>query len=294
MAVASQEAAAEAAGAVAGNKVAWGRMNFPLMSAIKVIWNQVRNVVLSLITLYLILCALLFYFQRSLLYFPTVLPPGAACCIEKLSVDGAELTLSVKAGPGNDAIIYFGGNAEEVSATLDEFAGHFPEHGIVLQHYRGYGGSTGKPSEAVLHADAQAVYDLVKTRYSNIAVVGRSLGSGVAIRVAANNPVSQLVLVTPYDSILSLARGRFPFVPVSLLLRDKFLSIDYAPLIEVPVLAIIAEQDQLVPHSHTDVLLNAFAPGISRTVTIPGTDHNTIGSEENYYAVILEFLTQNR
>ena len=258
---------------------------------VKPLWRLSRIIVISLLTLYVVFCVLLFVFQRSLLYFPTSLPVAAEEFTERLPVEDIELTLSVKHGSGSDAIIYFGGNAEEVSTGLAELASYFPDYGLYLQHYRGYGGSEGKPSENALHADARAVFDLVQSRYENIAVIGRSLGSGVAIKLAAENPVDRLVLVTPYDSILHLARRRFPFVPIKMLLIDKFQSVLYAPDIKVPVLVLTAQTDNLVPRDHTEALLNEFAPGIAIAITIQGTGHNTISNNSDYYLEIQKFLS---
>ena len=106
-----------------------------------------------------------------------------------LDVPGATLQVCVRQRSGPDALIYFGGNAEDVSFSLNEFAAAFPQHSIYMLYYRGYGGSTGSPSEAALHADAQALFDQVQKEHPNIVLVGRSLGSGVAVRLAANNPV---------------------------------------------------------------------------------------------------------
>lgn len=257
---------------------------------VKPLWRLSHIIVITLLTLYVVFCALLFVFQRSLMYFPTSLPGNAEDFIERLPVEDIELALSVHHGSGSNAIIYFGGNAEEVSGGLAEWASYFPDCGIYLQHYRGYGGSGGKPSENALHADARAVFNLVQSRYENIAVIGRSLGSGVAIRLAAENPVNRLVLVTPYDSILSLARRSYPFVPIKMMLIDEFQSVLYAPDIKVPVLVIKAQTDNLIPHDHTEALLNEFELGIAYAITIPGTEHNTISANSNYFLEIQKFL----
>jgi len=258
---------------------------------LKPLWRLSRIIVTTLLTLYVVFCVLLFVFQRSLLYFPTSLPAAAEDFTEILSAGDIELTLSVKRGSGSNAIIYFGGNAEEVSGGLAELASFFPDYGIYLQHYRGYGGSAGKPSEKALHADAAAVFKLVQSRYENIAVIGRSLGSGVAIKLAAENQVNRLVLVSPYDSVLSLARARYPFVPIKMMLIDEFQSVLYAPEVKVPVLIIKAQSDNVVPHDHTEALLHEFAPGIANAITIPGTEHNTISANSNYFLEIQKFLT---
>ena len=118
--------------------------------------------------------------------------------------------------PGPRALIYFGGNAEDVSLTRAELAVLLPDTPLYLLHYRGYGGSEGSPSEAALRADARALHAHVAERHSAVTVVGRSLGTGPAVHLAATRPVQRLVLLVPFDSLLAVARGAMPRLPVDL------------------------------------------------------------------------------
>mgnify|MGYP001190303838 FL=1 len=106
-------------------------------------------------------------------------------------------------------------------------------------------------------------------------LVGRSLGTGVASYVAANRPAERVVLITPYDSLLAVARRRFWFTPLSLLLRHKFRSVDYARTNMQPCLALLAEHDDVVPEEHTHRLMTAWA-GAKKLVRIPSTTHMDI------------------
>ena len=115
-------------------------------------------------------------------------------------------------------------------------------------HYRSYGGSTGTPSERALVADAQRLFEMVAKDHPRIVVIGRSLGSGIAIQVAAGNRIERLVLVTPYDSIAALAADRFRWFPVRLLLRDRYESWRYASRIGVPTTLVIAGRDEVIPN----------------------------------------------
>jgi pimeloyl-ACP methyl ester carboxylesterase len=169
-----------------------------------------------------------------------------------------------------------------VSLNLPAFSSAFPDRALFLLHYRGYGGSSGKPSEDAIHSDALALFDRVHLEYSDIAVVGRSLGSGVAIRLAGQRPVSSLVLVTPYDSIQELAARQFPYLPIRWLLTDKFESWRYAPAIRVPTLLLAAANDEVIPRSSTERLYGAFSPGVASLKFIPGVDHNTISNSPLY------------
>jgi uncharacterized protein len=236
---------------------------------------------------YVVLCAMLFFFQRSLIYFPHPQPSvSGAGSIMKLAVDGAQLQVSVRPQAGTKALIYFGGNAEDVSASLPELSAAFPDRAIFLMHYRGYGGSSGTPTEAALQQDALVLFDQVHAAHADVVVVGRSLGSGVAVRLAAQRPVERLVLVTPYDSVQGLAAAQFWFFPVRWLLEDKFDSGRYAPLITAPTTIIAAEQDEVIPRSSTNLLHARFTSGVAKFVVLPGTGHNTVSANPLYLQLL--------
>jgi hypothetical protein len=234
--------------------------------------------------LYAAACLLLYLFQRSLLYFPQparVLAPALA-----LSVPGAELQVSVRVQAGPRAVLYFGGNAEDVSSSLAELAANFPEHAVYAMHYRGYGGSTGKPTEAALHGDAIALFDRVARDHTEITVIGRSLGSGVAIRLAAGRPVSRLVLVAPYDSVEAVAAQQYSLFPVRWLIRDRFDSASVAPTIRAPTTVILAERDEVIRRERSDALVARFAPGVAQVIVIAGAGHNTLDGRPAFDAAM--------
>ena len=235
---------------------------------------------------YLGACAALFFFQRSLIYFPQPSMLGAAAPRIQLPVQGAELQIAVRPRPGPDAVIYFGGNAEDVSASLPSFSTAFARHALYLMHYRGYGGSSGSPSEVALHADALKLFDKVRAQHPNVVIVGRSLGTGVALRLATQRPVSRLVLVTPYDSLEDLAAAQFPYFPVRWLLSDKYDSGRYAPLVTAPTTLVAAEHDEVIPRWSTDRLHARFGQGIARLIVLPGTGHNTISNHPLYLDIV--------
>lgn len=202
--------------------------------------------------------------------------------IATLQTRDANLTLTVRTIPGEKALIYFGGNAEDVSASLPSLTAAFPEHALYLLHYRGYGGSSGKPSEAALHRDALALFDKVYAEHARVTVVGRSLGSGVAIRLASVRPVTRLVLVSPYNSILELAARQFPYLPVRWLLLDKFESWRYAAAVQAPTTLVVAEHDEIIPAASSLRLQSQFAKDVARYQVIPGAGHNTISNSPAY------------
>lgn len=242
---------------------------------------------------YVGLCAALFFFQRSLIYYPQRRPHGDASATLPLSVDGAELVISVRAHEGPNAIVYFGGNGESVTYNLPSFSDAFPEHALYLMNYRGYGGSSGTPNEADIAQDALALFDYVHARHPNVIVMGRSLGSGVAIRLASLRPAARLVLITPFASIVELGASQFPMFPVKWLIRDRYESWRYAPLIDVPTLLVVAERDEIIPRASTDDLYARFQPGVATLRVIPATGHNSISATPMYVATLQTALAQN-
>lgn len=237
------------------------------------------------------LLLLMFLGQRSLIYMPQprALAPGVAEAW--LEVQGVRVQLSVRPRPGAPALIYFGGNAEDVSQTLPRLAQAFPQHALYLMHYRGYGGSGGRPSEGALVADALALHAMVTAaEHPQVMLLGRSLGSGVAMQLASRREVAALALVTPFDSLAAVGAGHYPWLPVRWLLRDRFDSAAVAGQVRAPTLLLAAARDTIVPPRHAQALHDAFAPGRAKLQTLPGVGHNDIEREERYWAALQTHL----
>ncbi|TDM06852.1 MAG: hypothetical protein C4K60_14605 [Ideonella sp. MAG2] len=242
-----------------------------------------------LVLTYVLLAAAVWGFQRSLLYHPQ--SQGVAVpTVRVTTADGVEVYALVQAAHHSEAVLYFGGNAEDVSQVLPTLALAFPNRALYALQYRGFGQSQGRASEASLVADAQALTKHVLQAHSRLTVVGRSLGSGVAVQVAAGlaraPSLDRLVLVTPYDSMAEVAQGHYPWLPARWLIKDKFQSAHYAPQIRVPTLILVAEHDGVVPKERAQGLMRAFRPEIAHWVELPGTDHNSIGSHPRYIPLL--------
>jgi pimeloyl-ACP methyl ester carboxylesterase len=138
----------------------------------------------------------------------------------------------------------------------------------------------------MISRDALTLFDLVYATHPHITVVGRSLGSGVAVRLASQRPAARLVLITPYNSVEELAAWQFPIFPVKWLLKDTFESWKYAAHITVPTLLIAAEHDEVIPRSSTERLFTHFAKGVASLKVIPGTGHNSISESPEYLKVL--------
>ncbi len=244
------------------------------------------------IILYSLACLFLYIKQRSILYFPTAENVNTSTDTFWLQTSDATLKIWIinkdESNQQKPAILYFGGNSETVEDNITDYKNMFSDFTVYLVNYRGYGGSTGKPTEAGLFSDALAIYDQLIEQHSSISVIGRSLGSGVASYVAAHRDVLKLVLITPYDSIRNVAQSHYPFFPVKWLIKDQFDSSRYASSINCQILVMYAEHDQVVPMVHTKELLK-FLPN-AKSHLIKGTAHNDISSNNEYQNLLMDFF----
>ena len=233
--------------------------------------------------------ASLFLLQRSFLFpIPTRerAAPAAAGFPEAeehvlTTADGEKIIVwHVPAKPARPVILYFHGNG-------DYLAGFFPRFrdliaagvGIVAPAYRGYSGSTGTPSEQGLLKDAAVAYAFTTARYDPDRVIawGFSLGTGVAVAIAAEQKVEKLILEAPYSSVADLAAFRFPFFPVRLLVRDSFRSDERMAGVKVPVLFMHGTDDHVIPIGFGERLF-ALAHEPKHFVKFPGGGHDNLDS----------------
>jgi hypothetical protein len=129
---------------------------------------------------------------------------------------------------------------------------------------------------------------MVHARHPDVIIIGRSLGSSLAIQLAAEEPVSRIVLITPFESILRIAQRTAPFLPMTLLLRDTFESWRYAPRVTCPTLIIAASDDEIVPMKDTQALLEAFQPDVASLRIIGSTDHNSVSDKAEFWEALAE------
>lgn len=228
------------------------------------------------------LCAVLYWYQRDLLYAPPPGGPRVALEMRVVRDSPDHVMASVVPRTGVAAVIYFGGNGEDVSVSSTLLSTAFPNHAIYLLHYRGFAPSTGRPFEAALFADALALFDLVHRDHARVTVIGSSLGTGVAVRVAGARMVERLVLVTPYDSLAELYAAKLPIFPIRWILRDKFESWRHAPDVKAPTLILVAGDDEMIPFENSNRLALSFKAGVAKTIIVPGTTHNSIYSSADY------------
>jgi len=160
-------------------------------------------------------------------------------------------------------------------------------------NFRGYGESEGKPGEKELLEDGLAIHDYAMRRpevnSERIVAMGRSLGSGVAVHLASHRLLRGVILVSPYDSIVEVAKRHYPFLPVSLMLRHRFDSIALAPQIEAPLLCLVATEDRVIPAAHSRALFEAWR-GPKAWHEVPRSGHDSISGEPEYWRSIADFL----
>lgn len=242
--------------------------------------------------------------QRKLLYFPdtrrtTPAEVGLSDVVERAiaTAPGQEvLVWQGQARAGFPTILYFHGNAGSFANRYERIRKYLAEgYGVVMMTYRGFGGSTGTPSEAANVADAKAVYEWLRGENipaGQIVLYGESLGTGVAMQVAAEKSVGAVILDAPYTSIVDLATLHYPWLPVRLLMTDRYESSPLAKRITVPVLIVHGTEDTIIPVAMGKELAAAIH-GPVQLALIEGaghSDHYLFGS----YDVIFRWLARFR
>jgi len=227
--------------------------------------------------------------QRTFLYHPTQNIASKYNNIVLKNEDEKINILVLNEGHKN-AILYFGGNAESMTASSDYIAAQFPDFTVYLMDYRGYGASSGEATEEGLYSDALKLYDTVKKKHDRISIGGRSLGTAIATYVAAHREVSKLALITPFDSIVNVAKGRYPLYPVGLLLHDRYDSAARAKDISAKTFIVIAQNDTVISKERTQELIDAFCVKQLQVTTIVNRGHNDISSDERYYKIMQDFI----
>jgi len=247
---------------------------------------SIASVLVTLLLLYLGVCLLVFVLQRKLLYFPTPSLLHFSLPIEAKEIgfeNEAERLSGWVVNEGRPmALIYYGGNAENIEYNIPFFKDYLPDYTVYLIAYRGYGGSTGEPTEANLYRDALHIFDKVSSEHTTLSLLGRSLGSGVASYVAAHRQVDKLILVTPFDSTANVAKSVYWMFPVSILITDRYESAKRAPNIDAKTTIIYAENDNVIPRASTKRLIEAFSERLGDVLMIRGADHNDISEYPEY------------
>ena len=229
--------------------------------------------------------ALLYFFQTTLVFPGTHLPshrlnsprePGRL----ELPAEGGAILHGMwfpGARPDADVLIGFGGNAQDAEVLGQDLARDFPDLNVVVFHYRGYGPSTGKPSEAAVLADALTIYDamVAQIRPGRVYAIGISLGSAVAAYLSKERPLAGVLLITPFDSVEAIAKESYFWVPVGLLLQHRFPSAAFMTGNATPAAVIAAAEDRVVKPHRTKALI-ARLDNLVFEATLQGAGHETL------------------
>ena len=250
--------------------------------------------------MYAALCALVYFAQRGLMYFPdrTHTAPAAIglpeAKEEKLVTADGETIIVWHIPPRDNTqpvVVYFHGNGGALNLRKERFARlALQGFGVIGVSYRGYGGSTGTPTEEGLIADGIAAYEFAAKLYSpaRVALWGESLGTGVAIAVASEAPVAKLVLETPFTSAADVGAAIYFFLPVRLLMKDQFRSDLRIARVTAPILILHGERDSVVPIRFGERLY-AMIPGTKKFVRIAAGEHYDLDRHGGFHAAA-EFL----
>jgi len=224
---------------------------------------------IKLLVIYTLIALGMYLFQRRLLYLPSDVPQyPTSRTLEQIdhqrltTEDGEQIIIwSHPAQNSEPTVVYFHGNAGSVENRIDKYRALTDQgFGLLALSYRGYGGSTGTPTEQGLYTDARTIIQHALAQgipTHDIVLYGESLGSGVAVQMATEYPVGAVVLEAPYTSVAGRAKELYPWLPVEWLIKDRFDSIKKVAQIEAPVLIFHGEMDTTMPVHHGKTLFEA-------------------------------------
>ena len=244
---------------------------------------------------YAALCGMVYFRQQTILYRPAKpnkeTPPADIVLPE--THRGPEMKGWID-NPGQDlALVYFGGASEPIELRRKSLEEAFPHHTRYMLPYRGFGPNSHLlPNETVIKEDALRLVRHVRRQHEGLHIIGRSLGTGMALHVAARIPVMAIGLITPYDSILEVAKGNYKWLPVTRMLRDRFESWRDASRVEAPIITCLAEIDKVVPPQRTAALLRHL-PQEPSCCTIAGSNHRTIAQCDELWGRISGFFAKD-
>lgn len=241
----------------------------------------------SALAAYGVLVGGLYVLQRHLLYFPDAARPElgdlAALGVREITlntIDGLSL-LSWYVPPrgGRPVIAYFHGNGGHIgyrAERLRQFARN--GYGVLMAEYRGYGGNPGTPSETGLLADGAAAFDFLGGEGiapNRLVIYGESLGSGIAVPLAAQRAIAGLILEAPFTSVAEVAQYHYSFIPAAALVRDRFDSLAKIGQVKAPILVLHGERDRIVPARFGRALFDA-APEPKELWIVPEAGHENL------------------
>jgi len=254
-----------------------------------------------IVSLYIVISVLLYYLQDYFLFKPEKLPEDFQFYYENQEIeeynietrDGAVLNgLHFKIENPKGVVLYLKGNSKSIKGW-GKFAVDFTRNGyeVVMLDYRGFGKSTGRRTQKALKRDLQLVYDKIKSQVNEkyIILYGRSLGSGLATKLASINNPRMLILDAPYYSLTKVAARYAPFMPLSWLIKYPLPTYKWLKYVRCPIHIIHGTDDKLIPYK-TSVKLSHINPERSRLYSVIGGGHKNLNNFESYHKMLREIL----
>lgn len=251
-----------------------------------------KQILLTVVFCYVLVLLGAFLFQRRMTYFPDPERPVPAAygvpgmkVVTYPSQDGLNLTswYAPASREGAPVLLFFQGNAGHYGHRAPKAEPYMRRgFGVLLAGYRGYGGNPGRPAEAGFYKDAGAAYDWLMKQgigADRIVLYGESLGSGVAVDLAAQRPVGAVILEAPFTSIPDVGQRHYWYLPVKWLMRDRFDSLSKIARVKAPVLVMHSDRDPVVPVEFSKKLYAAANDPKARR-EYQGAGHNAFDPED--------------
>jgi hypothetical protein len=261
-------------------------------------WPQIILIVLGIIA---VLSIFLYFFQERFIFHPEKLPKDFVFQYENQKIDEYNMELKpgvvinglhFKVDKPKGVVFYLKGNSKNIKGW-GKFAVDFTLYGwdVIMMDYRGFGKSTGKMTQQGMKDDVQAVYDRIKSKVDEkyIIVYGRSLGTGLATKIASVNNPRMLILACPYFSISNNIKRYLPFIPLGLVLRYSMPTHKWMKYVKCPVKIIHGTNDKVIPMK-SSIRLSKVNPKITRLYPIIGGGHKNLHNFEGYHRVLKEIL----
>lgn len=262
---------------------------------------RLKKLLYVFLGLYVMFTSSLYFLQDKLMFLPTVLAKDYQYQFNfpfeelffKTEEDATINALHFKAERPKGVILYFHGNAGDLSrwGTIVEYFVE-KDYDVLVMDYRTYGKSTGTLSEEAFYHDAQFCYNYLKEKYSEseITIYGRSLGTGITTYIASKNHPKQVILETPYYSMVDVAKSRFPIVPVKQLMRYELPSHKYIKQVKCPITMLHGTDDKVIPLESAEKLYRSLSNNKITLAVIDGGSHNDLVDFEAYHRIMDEVL----
>ncbi len=256
------------------------------------------KILLFFIALYMGVLFYLYFTQNERIFNFSVVPKKRSsvvedckdCKVVKLQSADALLDGIYKDKNSSKLIIYFGGNSDDATEFI-KYCQNLKDFDILIFNYRGNALSTGKPTQNDIFKDSLKIYDTY-SKGKDVYLIGRSLGSGVASFLSSKREIKKLLLITPYDSIENVAKEKYPFFPISLLIKQKFNSLEYIKKCKAPVTVFEVKEDKTVSNERTENLLKMIR-NLQKVVIFEDTSHADILDSDKFQKELLDWLEIN-